>query len=60
MSQRKFFQLLFLIGQEATQDMVVWAGVGGWGSTGVVSSPFDFLGGGFDEVRSRYVVQGHG
>lgn len=29
MSQRKFFQLLFLIGQEATQDMVVWAGVGG-------------------------------
>lgn len=46
MSQRKFFQLLFLIGQEATQDMVVWAGVGGWGSTGVVSSPFDFLGGG--------------
>lgn len=46
MSQRKFFQLLFLIGQEATQDMVVWVGVGGWGSTGVVSSPFDFLEGG--------------
>lgn len=28
MSQRKFFQALFQIGQEVTPDMMVWVGVG--------------------------------
>lgn len=28
MSQRKFFQSLFWIGQEVAQDVMVWVGVG--------------------------------
>lgn len=49
MSQRKFFQSLFVIGQEATQDMMVWVGVGGGGALGQSVFLLISFGGAFDE-----------